>query len=269
MKYGVFLPVSALAAIKEYRLPVSKTDGLADPFLNAPSECRLTGAGGISEDEYHALLADQYEALPEHLRGFINFDYFCQQAESKKAEIQANHQAAQRWPPVDRKRYSALGVIRLFELHENMEWPWVLPGKGHQYMMLVLELDDARVEQWLRGQPYKWGSVSYSTSRPKTDANLEFKHLFYQPESMAMLREWRIVIPWSIAREGLALPVDAFKEMHFGALFDLAKRQAFQRYCHFDQHFRHIPLYQAVVQREQFCVRSQPLDAELMMADKA
>jgi hypothetical protein len=270
MRLGLFLPASSWNQLKHHKLPFIKANVLEDPFLNAPYERHLKSVQAMSEEAYHSLLAEQYEALPDNLRGLIDFEYFCQQAQSKREVIESNHQASKQWSAINRKRYSGLGVLRLFEAEAISILHWSLVGLGHKAMLWVVDFNDAILERWLYDQPHKWAKVKYTKARPEKDNALDFQHLFHQPASLSMLKEWRLVLPWSLVREGVSLPFNALQEVHFGALFDTVLRQEIHRYSHFDNHLRSLNYQQVIVQRERFELGLQPLiELESTVIDKA
>lgn len=269
MRFGLFLSASSWNLLKHHKLPFVKASVLEDPFLNASNEKRVQSEPAMSEEAYQNLLGSQYEALPDNLKGLIDFEYFCQQAESKREAIQSNHQTTKQWSAINHKRYSGLGVLRLFEVDAISMLHWSLVGLGHKAMLWVMDLNDATIDRWLYGQPHKWAKVKYTKVRPEKDSALEFQHLFHQPASLSMLKEWRLVLPWSLAREGVNLPFDALQEVRFGALFDASTRQEIHRYSHFDSQFRSLNYQQVSVPRERFELSLRTLDVEWEMTDQA
>lgn len=264
MRLGLFLRAAHWSLLKKHKWPLVKADQLDDPFLNAQQGSDSEVSGVLSDEEYQTLLAKQYQALPEHLRSMINFEYFFQQAQAKREDIESSHCAKQSWPQIDKKRYSSLGILRLHEFEAIGAMHWSLLGQGHRGMLWVFDINEANIASWLGEQPYKWGKVEYKKHRPKQDPGLSFSHVFFQHPSFSMLKEWRLVLPWSLAREGISIPLSTLKEVYFGALFDQALLHEIHRYSYFDRFYRSLDYHQIGVKRERFELTTKPLCEPLM-----
>ncbi|PVZ72298.1 hypothetical protein [Pelagibaculum spongiae] len=158
-----YLDQTGIALLLQGALRCFKPQQLDDPWLELPSDTAAS---------FESLLEQQYQQLPANMRELMDFNFFCQQAESKRAQIE--QQLSQGDDQVQRP------IIRLFEQPNNLQL-WQRLAQNHQGMVVGFE----PVEQWPGAMALK--QVCYDRQRPKWP-----QQLFFQPPEFSSDKEWRL-----------------------------------------------------------------------------
>lgn len=83
-----FLASEGLIFLKRGYLPFLTISQLAEPWLHGDARYKATAESEVSAQEFTAHLQQQYENLAPHLKQMLSFDYFLQQSQAKRSEIE-------------------------------------------------------------------------------------------------------------------------------------------------------------------------------------
>lgn len=221
-----------LDSLKRNLLPLVDWDAMANPWFHCD-----TGVGNeasaVTADQWQAALEARYEAIPAHLRGAVDFNYFAEQMEAKRSEIEADIRASGQTTEagdLDTLRHQSVVVLRLLETPLN-PLGWQLLGQQYQGICVGLP----RSHALFRAAPKKpriLRHVRYAPHRSlKATDNMPFPGWFEDPEALAALNEWRLALPRKQARhmgDDYWLPLEAgsVKSIHIGPLASEATVQA-------------------------------------------
>lgn len=240
---------SVLNQLKQGKIPLISVANMAQPFLrNQPMAD--TRKGGISHDRYRSELAKQYERLPAHLKMMVDFEYFVQQSEAKRADIE-KHIRAQRSGPEDAltypwDQYRNLALLRLFSqsTHYNL---WQYLGAQHQGVCLELA-QPHNSWQSKKGSPAKLAAVNYGEEKVvKGSKDNPFPGLLAMPTECACEQEWRFIKPIQGDQAFLPIARDLVLAIVLGCHRSEALAAQFEQLITQDMRYRQVKLFQAVI----------------------
>jgi hypothetical protein len=262
--YGDF--DSTWGALKLGRLPVTSVEQSPHPFLrNSPmADSRHQGVG---QDEYQQELKRQYQALPDNLKGMVSFEYFQQQSEQKRDQIEQAILKRKSGPSdsicYDLSKYFQLGYLPLFSsaTHYGL---WLTRACQHQGICLELDAEHAAF-QGQSGQPALLKAVSYGADKPvHSEPENPFPGLFTLPEEMSQEKEWRLVRflkHFGQAESGavFSIPRGLIRAIYLGAAVPEAQQQALAEWLKLDMNYKSVPLFRVVIDPYQLLLRREPV----------
>ena len=160
---------SSLALLRDARLAFQAVEQLQDPFLSKQAESAAPPRRQVSQQEIEAELARQYQALPPHLAELISFDYFREQAQERRAELESTVLARDQRPTVDTLSAGQRQALALLRLFSSLTNPVLWERFGDQHRGLAVELDpqnEALRAPFYESKPQMLQAVNYADERP-------------------------------------------------------------------------------------------------------
>lgn len=251
-----------LGWLKRNHLPLDDWRSIGNPWFS-----EQVGVGNevtVSEDQWQAALKRRYQAIPEHLRSAVDFDYFARQMEARRSELEADIVASGELQPddaFDLARHQGVAALRLLETPLN-PLGWQLLGQAHQGVCIGLSRG-LSLFQRAPNRPRLLRHVRYTPHRTLHGSDtMPFPGWFEDAESMAALNEWRLVLPRHQAREtdaglSLTLPAGAVTELYVGALADVQTVQAARDLQRLYQAYRQAARYRIQVAERSFTLQAR------------
>jgi len=243
---------SGLALLRDARLAFQTVEQLQDPFLSNRAVSAAPSRRQVSQQEIEAELARQYQALPPHLAELVSFDYFREQAQGRRAELESAVLARDQRPMADTLsagQQQALALLRLFSSLTN---PVLWERFGGQHRGVAIELDpqnEAMRAPLYESKPQMLQAVNYADERP-AQATGRFVSLFQRPRGFMAEGEWRLVRPRSVAdkeveRQGqqwclYKTTPRLLRRLVFGCQVADEQRQRILTLIEHDQRYRHL-----------------------------
>lgn len=263
--YGGF--EQTLSALKANRLPVLAVSESDNPFLyNGPMADNRRQ--GIGQDEYLAELKRQYQALPENLRSMVSFDYFQQQSEQKREQIEKAILQSKKAPSdaicYDLAKYNQLGYLPLYSsaTHYGL---WLQKAQQHQGICLELDAESGAF-QAQPGQPALLKAVQYGPDKPiEPEPDNPFPGLFTLPEELALEKEWRFVKflkHFSALQSGgfaCSLPRGIVRSIYLGAQMSDENYESLLAWQQVDMNYKSVPVFRIVIDPYQLILRREPV----------
>lgn len=253
-----FLATEGLIFLKRGYIPFYAPEKLPEPWLKQGCAFQAVEPARVSEQEFQHYLKDQYENLPAHLKEMVSFEYFQQQSQAKREEIEQLLVNQQR---DDAKHVSfslesvrGWRILSLFERWQDMHlWQmYAAQGKG---LVLELDLASTRFQQDAYNQ-----QAQHLADVKSVDSWLPTDNLYYlynRPSNMVMpqIPEWRLLRQVdaadrtvSIQGEELAmyrLPAKAIKRVILGYCCEPEYCREVKHYLAQDINYRHAQCVQA------------------------
>jgi len=260
----IYLGKEGLTFLKSGLLPFVRPQELDQPFLAGNTAFAQLQQQQINHQDYLQHLKQQYQKLPDHLKSMVTFEYFVEQSEKKRPQIEAGIQQAESGV-VKRPDLSDYRILRCFSNAAGISL-WA----GKEQSGLVLEIDPAGAG-W-RGahygkQPQKLGCLN-SVEHWAPQHDLDW--LLNQPMAYGVNadEEWRLVRPLASAdkvieikgqeRAMYRLPYKALRRVIVGCRWDDQKLKEIQSYMQRDLNLRQSQLAQ---------LQLNPASMELMIND--
>ena len=205
MKLYYYVSDNVLKLLRNAEIPLISVDGLKDPFLSPNQiETPVVNHTVVNESDYMAELKRQYELMPENLQSMIKFDYFYQQAESKKSAIIDEIKQSKQSSSVSISTVSLpahimeLGVLRLFQTAVDPVL-WSCLGMSYQGILLEFESDHGYFKnKKYKNKPQLLNPVKYCVSRPDlANVNSPYPLLYSLGLEWSSQQEWRLIRPLS------------------------------------------------------------------------
>ena len=251
-------PATLLGHVKRGTLPLQTAHQLGSPWLVQEPTAHKQNA--LSQDQWLRLLQQRYQAIPEHLRGAVDFAYFAQQMEAKRPAVEAEFHAqggqrdnAER---LDLARHQALGALTFTEAVQN-PLAWYCWGDHHAGIALEVNPQHAGFQS-SPGLPRLLRHVHYVHRRTlKSTEQKPFPGWFEAPSEMSALREWRLVLPLTQAKKEQLGPVFPLQRgmitgFHLGCLASAAVRKDIDKLIKLDQRYRGLKVSQLTPDQQQF-----------------
>jgi hypothetical protein len=253
-----YLASEGLIFLKRGYLPFISPEQSSEPWLQLDSIYQTATQPSIAAEDFRQHLQQQYQNLPQHLRDMVSFDYFVQQSQGKRDQIEQSMVAQkqqQEVKPFHPERVQEWRLLSLFEAWDQIpQWHNIGAGQG-----LVLEFDI--------------GQSGFSSSAYNDQAQhlCEIKavshwqplddlyYLFHRPlpmeEGDAEGLEWRLIRSIAAADRKIAvqgteramyrLPAKAVKRVILGYRCSRENCLQVKEYLSQDIHYRHVECVQA------------------------
>ena len=85
-----FFAAEGLIFLKRGYLPFCAPAQLADPWMQVNSQYQQHHAPRLAAEDFRQHLQQQYQKLPDNLRAMVSFEYFVQQSQGKREQIEAS-----------------------------------------------------------------------------------------------------------------------------------------------------------------------------------
>lgn len=259
-----FFAAEGLVFLKRGYLPFCSPVQLADPWMQLNSQYQQHAAPSLALEDFHHHLQQQYEQLPDNLRSMISFDYFVQQSQGKREQIEASlvNKQRQRVPIFNSSSVQNWRILELFSQWQdaNLWQKFSASGQG-----LVVEFDVhspsftsdtynnqaqhfSQVKQVEHWEPCD--DVYYFFNQPTATHDLEANNSSRQ-------QVWRLIRPLAAAdrqievqaavRAMYRLPCRAVRRVILGYGCSTDYCQQVQLYLSQDIHYRHVECLQAQI----------------------
>ena len=247
----VYLPLGeeVLPLLKRGVVPLYAPTDSGLPWFAAAAPSLVKGPARASDADYLAHLQQEYERLPDTLRGLLTLEVFIRQADRKRADIEA-----------------ALLAQRQLQVQEAVGDPgdWLMqrffPDAGS---LLAWQQGGGLNRVWLGIDVSQWPqaslqAVSYQGRQPAAYP----QRLLCDAPDMAALQEWRLVqavaeterlIQVGGRQQGLLrLPPKALRCLLLGAELRPAFRTALQAFWRQDFRYQRTPLAGMVISPDEY-----------------
>ena len=224
-------------------------------------------SANVSAQDYRRFLQQQYKNLPQSLKDLMDFDYFEQQSEAKREQIEQTlieqrHQS-DAIAPFSAGRLQDWRILPLYESWQNVQLWHLAANKGKG---LVIEF--ARSESGFQTQNY--GEQRQHLAKVKSvDAWLPDDALYYlfnRPQQGDQeYDEWRLVRPLSSAdrlvnmnkrsKAMYRLPDKAVNRVILGYRCSQKYCQQVKHYLSQDINYRHVECVQAQLDPKTLCLQ--------------
>lgn len=262
-----YLGSEGLIFLKRGFLPFQSLEQLPEPWLQSAAFYQAQKESLPSAQDYQLHLEQQYQKLPQHLRVMVNFEYFVQQSQAKREQIEKSlvKQNTERsvGAEFDLARLQDWRVLRLNTAWDDIDSWQQLAAKGQG---LIIEFDLANCG--FKSADYNQHAQHFSELtavkywRPMDD----LYYLFNRPllntkangeqESIkAQTQEWRLARSIQAAdrkievqganRAMYRLPAKAVKRIILGYCCQADYCQQVKTYLKQDIHYRHVDCVQA------------------------
>lgn len=271
----LFLASEGLVFLKKGFIPFYDTEQLPEPWLKLGSAYRLTNTQVLSDQDFYNYLKQQYENLPAHVRAMVSFDYFFQQSQHKKPQIEQsirsqNSSAIEQALPMLAERLSDMRILNVFDDWQNLSL-WHSMAAAGQGIVVELSVSSFGFYQTeYNGQAQSFSAVNLVDSwLPDND----LYYLFNRPRSLSMdttnAGERRLVRHVSAADRNVVvqgqevamyrLPAKAVARVILGFRCHADYCKSVKQYLSQDIHYRHVECVQAQLnpsklQLEQVCI---------------
>ncbi|AJQ92962.1 hypothetical protein [Gynuella sunshinyii] len=208
---------AGLAMLRKGSIPLETETLNQNPFLqNHPFD---DPQQTVSEEHYRQELYRQYTQLPELLRGAVSFDYFCQQSEAKRSDIESalkRKSVADNPPKKYPEQWKKLATLSLFEPLEHFGL-WQYRGNHHLGLALQLNCQSPAFAS-KPSEPAMLKPVIYEQDRHITaSADTPFPGCLSLPPEIQSEQEWRLLKPLQFQTKGLTLTRNTLTRVVFGA----------------------------------------------------
>jgi len=241
---------------------------MPEPWLY--SDCAYVmdeSSGNVSAQDYRRFLQQQYKNLPQSLKDLMDFDYFEQQSEAKREQIEQTlieqrHQS-DAIAPFSAGRLQDWRILPLYESWQNVRLWHLAANKGKG---LVIEF--ARSESGFQTQNDE-EQRQHLAKVKSVDAWLPDDALYYlfnRPQQGDQEHdEWRLVRPLSSAdrlvnmnkrsKAMYRLPNKAVKRVILGYRCSQEYCQQVKHYLSQDINYRHVECVQAQLDPKTLCLQ--------------
>jgi len=254
-----FLGAEGLIFLKRGYLPFLSSAQLADPWLQPGVKFQQQVKPSVAEEDYRQHLQQQYQQLADNLRAMISFEYFVQQSQSKRKQIEQSLIKSN--AQINTKVFQSTSVAswRLLSLYSTWQAAPLWQQLGAAGKGMVVEFDIAK--SGFKEESYNKHAQHFSKMklvehwRPVNDLYYLFHRPQYGDQRVNGDDEWRIVRKLSAAdrqievqgehRAMYRLPTQAAKRVILGYACSAEYCQQTSQYLKQDIHYRHIECVQA------------------------
>lgn len=261
-----YLASEGLTFLKKGFLPFQSLEQMPEPWLQTNTCYKEQQTSQLSAKEYQRHLQQQYQQLPEHLRAMVSFEYFVQQSQAKRGQIEkalAQQQAVSSAESLfDLSRLQDWRILRLYSQWNDVDL-WQVAGAQGQGMLLEIDVVKTGFQTTDYNQQAQHFSkvTRVSPWQPLDDLYYLFNRPVSNTDSMSELadkegvEEWRLVRSIHSAdrkidvqgasRAMYRLPAKAIKRVILGYRSQQADCQKVKSYLKQDIHYRHVECVQA------------------------
>jgi hypothetical protein len=262
-----FLATEGLTFLKRGYFPFSSPAQMPEPWLQPDCHYLAQESFEVSAQEYRLFLQQQYQGLPKSLKDMMTFDYFEQQSEAKRAQIEqsliAQKQHSDVVKPFATERLQDWRILSMFKHWQNIQlWQSMsASGKG-----LVIEFDlntSGFQTQDYNQQAQHLAAVNQVGSWLPED---DLYYFFNRPQDGSLHHhEWRLVRKLDAAdrhievkgvmRSLYRLPSKAVKRVILGYRCPPEYCQQVKQYLSQDINYRHAECVQAQLNPKTLCLQ--------------
>lgn len=252
-----FLATEGLIFLKRGYLPFLTPAQLAEPWLQSDCVYKAENSVEVSAQDFRQYLKQQYQNLPANLKGMVTFDYFVQQSEGKRSQIEqsltAQKQQAQGSQPLSPDRIKNWRALTLYESWKTMDLWQSMAASGQG---LVLEFDIA--SSGFRNGSYNQQAQHLAVINHVPDwlPEDDLYFFFNRPKNDSINQhEWRLIRPLDAAdrqievkgavRAMYRLPAKAIKRVILGYRCNPQQCLQVKQYLAQDINYRHVECVQA------------------------
>ena len=197
----IFIQPCHIHLLKQLKLVWLPALDLQDPFIDNKRVHRPVSQQPLSDSEFSSAMEKNYQALEPHIKAMVTFDYYLQQAQQNRSQIEGQLKQQQRAQSqegaiVSRDHYGKVAVLRLFRsVHQQALWE--SHGDDHAGIALKLNTNhEGFASGRVDGVPQLFEEILYDDARPEAPSKHQpFPALFRRPEHFAYEQEWRVVRP--------------------------------------------------------------------------
>ncbi|OUS37338.1 hypothetical protein A9R00_11090 [Oleispira antarctica] len=254
-----FLGAEGLIFLKRGYLPFFSPAQLADPWLQPKVKFQQQAKPSVAEDDYRQHLQQQYQQLADNLRAMISFEYFVQQSQSKRKQIEQSLINSNAQVNTQVFQSSSVANWRLLSLYSSWQTAQLWQQFGAAGKGMVVEFDIAK--SGFKAESYGKHGQHFTKMKqvehwqPVNDLYYLFHRPRYADQGLNDDGEWRIVRKLSAAdrqievqgehRAMYRLPTPAVKRVILGYACSPEYCQQTSQYLRQDIHYRHIECVQA------------------------
>ncbi len=261
-----FSPPEDLSLLRG-RLPLLGMAQLGDPFLLSAVTADPSNLRDVSDEEIRHELKRQYTQLPQSLAALGDFDYFYQQALTRRDDVAQKILQAERKNPIEltEQQRQQVCVARFFT-HANALPLWETHAANHTGYVVVLDCTHrffgGRTE---KGLPQLFEAVQYRESRPFIGETQRFlAPVFFRAREFAQEAEWRLARPMDAGASpdsmSVRFPTAAIKRVIIGARMAQTQREKIRQLLANDLQLKKVPMLQAKVEHMRYAVVIEPSD---------
>ena len=240
---------------------------MPEPWLQADCQFLVDNTQTISAQDFRNYLKTQYQNLPKHLKDMMSFDYFEQQSEVKRPQIE-QALIAQKRQSDGLKEFSAAGlnnwrILSMFEHWQDILL-WQTCAASGQGMVLEFGMTESGFKSSSYNQyAQHCSAIKQVESWLPTD---DLYYLFNRPQSgSSNHHEWRLIRKLEAAdrkievkgatRAMFRLPAKAVKRVILGYRCSPEYCVQVKRYLSQDINYRHAECVQAQLNPKTLCLQ--------------
>jgi hypothetical protein len=254
--------------LKRGYLPFLSTKDMPEPWLY--SDCayvREESSANVSAQDYRRFLQQQYKNLPQTLKDLMDFDYFEQQSEVKREQIEQTlieqrHQS-DAIAPFSAERLQDWRILSLYESWQDLQL-WHLAANKGEGLVIEFALEKSGFQtQGYSEQHQHLAKINAVDAWLPDDA---LYYLFNRPQQGGQeYNEWRLARPLSSADRHVSvnkvskamyrLPNKAVKRIILGYRCSQEYCQQVKHYLSQDINYRHVECVQAQLDPKTLCLQ--------------
>ena len=228
----------AITLLKQGVIAVPEISRWPLPWFTSLSE---SNAGGVSEQAYQSYLQQAYDKLPAAVASLLTFEQFCHQANSKRAEIEAQlQQYSDQQQRQQQGSYQNWMLQRLYSQPDNMA-AW----QQHEHGLASI---------WLAVEPNNWPQVELHPVQYQAQSSLAYpQRLLVDPPDNQCLGEYRLLLQrqqqekciqvQGIDNALIRLPPNAIRALLIGSAVSSSGQQELLDFWYGDFRYQRIPVF--------------------------
>jgi len=270
MHLHLYCDISIIQNIKDGHLILEK---LSHPIIeNRLIENVQTNKKRLSNKDFNAEMAIQYENLPGNLKGMVTFEYFLEQSMSKRSQIESAlnetkiKEANNDQILFDTPLFDLVYILNLYEGNNHFNH-WRYQADNYKGICLSLNLESIKTgtynkkKQLRRLQPINYTQdkeIIKSTENP-------LPGIFDMPIELESEKGWRLAIPKQqcptnkLDQVILKLKRTDIDSITFGINADSKKKQEVMSYFKTDLNLKHIKFQQLHTSNRHFEFSVRPI----------
>lgn len=208
----------------------------------------------MSQQEFEAAVRSMYAALEDHMKAIVSEDYYLQQAQKNRSNIEQQlrqQQAKQQTPAAKHNDYYRKAcLLRLFK-NIHMDALWQYQGFEHTGIAIQWHSQhDFFQSAQAEGGPQLFADVEYEDARPEFPSKENpFPALLRRPEHWRWQQEARLIRPKRTApkkdhhKHYYKVPKDAMAAIYLGLQTANSVEESLLKLVQYDLQFRHVKLF--------------------------
>lgn len=262
-----FLATEGLTFLKRGYFPFSSPAQMPEPWLQPDCNYLAQESFEVSAQDYRRFLQQQYQGLSQSLKDMMTFDYFEQQSEAKRAQIEqsliAQKQPLGRVNPFAAERLQDWRILVMFKHWQNIQL-WQSMAASGQGLVIEFDLNTSGFQtQYYNQQVQHLAAVNQVGSWLPED---DLYYLFNRPQDCSFNHhEWRLVRQLNAAdrhievkgvmRSLYRLPSKSVKRVILGYRCSSRYCEQVKQYLSQDINYRHTECVQAQLDPNTLCLQ--------------